>query len=141
VIDSGFASAQRLDQPAAGKTGTTNDAQSVWFVGYTPQRAAAAVIAGRNDLGQPIELNGLIIGGIQRYGASGSAFAAPIWGDAMKLIDDHLDYEDFVYPSTVPGAGQTFVAPPPKKKDRDRNGGGDGDGDNGNGNGNRRGGD
>ena len=49
VIESGFASAQALDQPAAGKTGTTQGGKAVWFVGYTPQRAAAAMIAGANE--------------------------------------------------------------------------------------------
>jgi membrane peptidoglycan carboxypeptidase len=127
VIDGGFASAQTLDQPAAGKTGTIQNANAVWFVGYTPQRAAAAMIAGANEQGTAISLEGLTIGGIPRYGASGSAFAAPIWGDAMKAIDDHLEYEDFVYPSTVPGAGQTYVPQPkpPKKKGPNGQGGGD----------------
>ncbi len=138
VIEGGFAYDQALDQPAAGKTGTTNEGKSVWFVGYTPQRAAAAMIAGANEYGSPQSLEGQIIGGFARYGASGSAFAAPIWGDAMKAIDDHLDYEDFVYPSTVPGAGEELPpAPkPPKKKPGDGDGPGNG---NGNGNGNGRG--
>ena len=146
VIEGGFASAQALDQPAAGKTGTTTGGKAVWFVGYTPQRAAAAMIAGVNQFGVGIELDGLVIGGFQRFGSSGSAFAAPIWGDAMKAIDDHLEYEDFVYPATVPGAGQSFVTQPkpPKRGDRDDDdgfgipdtggaGGGD-DGNNGRGN-------
>ncbi len=139
VIEGGFASAQALDQPAAGKTGTTQGGKSVWFVGYTPQRAAAAMIAGANEFGTPLGLDGLVIGGFQRFGSSGSAFAAPIWGDAMKAIDDHLEYEDFVYPSTVDGAGQTYV-PTPKPP---RGGGGDGDdhgGGGGNGGGNNGGG-
>jgi membrane peptidoglycan carboxypeptidase len=141
VIEGGFASAQALDQPAAGKTGTTQDGKSVWFIGYTPERAAAAMIAGANEYGVAIPLDGLVIGGYQRFGASGSAFAAPIWGDAMKAIDDHLEYEDFVYPSTVEGAGQTYV-PEPDPPKKNRGGGGDGDGPgngNGNGNGNGRG--
>jgi len=140
VIEGGFASAQALDQPAAGKTGTTTGGKSVWFVGYTPQMAAAAMIAGANQFGTPIGLDGQYIGGILRYGASGSAFAAPIWGDAMKVIDDDFDYEDFIYPSTVPGAGVTAVAPPPKPDRGGRNGGGDG-GDGGDGGGGGGGGD
>ena len=125
VIEGGFASAQALDQPAAGKTGTIQGAKAVWFVGYTPQRSAAAMIAGANQDGTALPLDGLTIGGVPRYGASGSAFAAPIWGDAMKRIDDHLEYEDFVYPSGVPGAGQTTV---PQPKPPKNNGHGNGRG-------------
>ncbi len=144
VIEGGFASAQALDQPSAGKTGTTNDGKSVWFVGYTPQRAAAAMIAGANEFGSPIPLPGQTISGTYISSVSGSGFAAPIWGDAMKMIDDHLEYEDFVYPATVPGAGvERPPAPkPPKKDNRRGNDGfgipdtdGAGGGDNGNGRG------
>jgi len=135
VIEGGFASAQALDQPAAGKTGTTNEGKSVWFVGYTPQLAAAAMIGGANQEGVPIPLAGQTIGGNYISSASGSGFAGPIWGDAMKIYDDFLDYEDFVYPSTVPGAGVTSAGPPPCKRKCGGGGGGPGNG-NGNGNGN-----
>ena len=40
-------------QISAGKTGTTNSQQSVWFVGYTPNLAAASMIAGANQEGSP----------------------------------------------------------------------------------------
>jgi membrane peptidoglycan carboxypeptidase len=137
VIEGGFASAQALDQPAAGKTGTTDGGNSVWFVGYTPQLAAAAMIGGANEFGTPIGLTGQTIGGTYIYSASGSGFAAPIWGDAMKVFDDYYDYVDFVYPSTVPGAGETSAAPPPcKRRCGGGNGGGGGGGGGGNGGGN-----
>src|SRR3546814_10095338 len=41
------------NQPSAGKTGTTNSANSVWFVGYTPTLAGASMIAGANADGSP----------------------------------------------------------------------------------------
>ena len=135
VIEGGFASAQALDQPAAGKTGTTTSATAVWFVGYTPQLAAAAMIGGANSAGQPIGLEGQTIGGNYIYTASGSGFAAPIWGDAMKIYDDSLPYENFVYPSTVEGAGETVPAPPPCQ--RRCGGGGGGHGGRGGGHGGR----
>ena len=37
-----------------------------------------------------------------------------MWGDAMKAIDDTLDYVDFVYPSTVPGRRCDHVCPAPE---------------------------
>ena len=53
--DSGFGAINglALDQPSAGKTGTTQDGKSVWFVGYTPQLATAAMIAGADSAGRP----------------------------------------------------------------------------------------
>ena len=47
----GYDAGTRLDQPSAGKTGTTSDSKAVWFVGYTPHLATAAMIAGANDDG------------------------------------------------------------------------------------------
>ena len=36
---------------------------------------------------------------------SASAYAAPMWGDAMRGVQDLLPDGDFVFPATVPGAG------------------------------------
>ena len=112
VIEGGFASAQALDQPAAGKTGTTSSGKSVWFVGYTPNMAAAAMIAGANEFGTPISLEGVSVGGSPIFGASGSGDAAPIWGNAMKVSDDRLENLPFVFPSTIIGAGQEVASAP-----------------------------
>jgi membrane peptidoglycan carboxypeptidase len=137
VIEGGFASAQALDQPAAGKTGTTNSGRTVWFAGYTPNMAAAAMLAGANEFGTPTSLEGVSVGGTTIFGASGSGFAAPIWGGAMQAIDDSLEDVPFVYPSTVPGAGQEFpVAPTSSSFDDDDD---DFDDDFGNGGGDDRG--
>jgi membrane peptidoglycan carboxypeptidase len=148
IAPGGFASAQALDQPAAGKTGTTQDGKAVWFIGHTPNMAAAAMIAGADEVGRPETLVGKTVGGAYISRASGSAFAAPIWGEAMKVVDDWLEYQDFVFPSSLPGAGQTTVPrpDPPSRPDRDNNGGGNGGGSNGGGgngggNGNGNGGD
>ncbi|MCW2815700.1 MAG: glycosyl transferase, family 51 [Nocardioides sp.] len=111
VIEGGFASAQTLEVPAAGKTGTTggaNGSPAVWFVGYTPTLATAAMVAGANEFGTPIGLDGQLING-SFVTASGSGLAAPMWGDAMKVIDDDLEFVDFESPD-VPGAGSTFVS-------------------------------
>jgi membrane peptidoglycan carboxypeptidase len=88
-----------LNKPSAGKTGTTSSAKAVWFVGYTPQLAAAAMIAGANAKGQPIPLEGLTVGGNYVSNASGSSFAGPIWGNAMRAIQDTLKWVDFVPPN------------------------------------------
>jgi 1A family penicillin-binding protein len=60
-----------ITAPVAGKTGTTNDATDVWFVGYTPSLVA-----------------GVWFGYDERRtisnGASGGRFAAPAWADFYK---------------------------------------------------------
>ncbi len=132
VIEGGFASAQALDQAAAGKTGTTNSGRTVWFAGYTSNMAAAAMIAGANEFGTPTSLTGVSVGGSTIYSASGSGYAAPIWGDAMKAIDGGLDNINFVYPSTVEGAG-VQVVPAPAPPPRTSSGGNNNGGNNGNG--------
>jgi penicillin-binding protein 1A len=58
---------------AAGKTGTTQDASDVWFVGFTP------------------ELVGTVWIGFDRRqrilrGATGGELAAPIWGRVMRRV-------------------------------------------------------
>ncbi|NHC22830.1 glycosyl transferase [Nocardioides sp. IC4_145] len=107
VIEGGFASAQNLGRDAAGKTGTTQNGQAVWFVGYTPNMAAASMIAGANESGTPKSLEGVNIGPTTIYGASGSYYAAPVWGNAMRGILDKLPPESFTPPSSVTSTGST----------------------------------
>jgi len=76
VVDRGTASAVRKKGfflPAAGKTGTTNDAKDVWFVGMTPDLVAGVWIGF--DQPKTIIPN-----------ASGGLLAAPVWADMMKTV-------------------------------------------------------
>ncbi|MCW2793487.1 MAG: glycosyl transferase, family 51 [Nocardioides sp.] len=101
-----------LSVPSAAKTGTTTDGQSVWYVGYTPQIATAAMIAGASkDGGKPIPLAGQTIGGQYIYEVSGSGFAGPMWAQAMQAIDDYLDPEDFVPPDLTAVEGVPTTVP------------------------------
>ena len=84
--------------PSAGKTGTIQGNRAVWFAGYTPQMAAVAMVAGANETGFPITLNGTYVGGSYIGEAFGSTVAGPIWGEAMAGISSQLDYEDFETP-------------------------------------------
>jgi penicillin-binding protein 1A len=61
--------------PAAGKTGTTDEAKDAWFVGYTPQLSAAVWV------GYPDE-------GVAMPGAQGGDYAAPVWGAFMEPASD-----------------------------------------------------
>jgi membrane peptidoglycan carboxypeptidase len=101
----------QLDQPSAAKTGTTQEGKSVWFMGYTPQLATAAMIAGANIDGTPFKLAGQVIGGDYISTASGSGFAGPMWGDAMQVIDKWLPFADFVKPDVRDVRGVQTVIP------------------------------
>ncbi|MEN8376756.1 MAG: PBP1A family penicillin-binding protein [Gemmatimonadota bacterium] len=81
VVDGGTAYTVRSPElgalpyevPAAGKTGTTNDATDVWFVGFTPDLLAGVWFGF--DLPTKI-----------RPGATGGTDAAPVWGEFMRTI-------------------------------------------------------
>ncbi len=96
----GFGSALALNKPSAGKTGTINSNMAVWFNGYTPTLATAAMIAGANSEGQPVTLNGRTVGGRYIGEAFGSTVAGPMWAQAMRAVQDSLPYEDFTPPSS-----------------------------------------
>jgi membrane peptidoglycan carboxypeptidase len=100
-----------LNQPSAGKTGTTNGNQAVWFIGYTPNLAAAAMIAGANSQGHWLTLNGQSVGGVHIEGAHGSTNAGPIWGDAMKVVQQYLPDTDFDSPNPRTIEGQSVTVP------------------------------
>jgi 1A family penicillin-binding protein len=57
----------------AGKTGTTNNATDVWFVGYTPELVGTVWIG----YDRPTSLGS---------GATGGRFAAPVWGRIMRQV-------------------------------------------------------
>ncbi|MBC7277310.1 transglycosylase domain-containing protein [Nocardioides sp.] len=111
LLEGGFASNEALSVPAAGKTGTINGNRAVWFMGYTPKLATAAMIAGANYDGTWKSLNGQVVGGSYIGSASGSGQAAPMWGDAMQVIDQYLKAQDFheVDPQVI--AGNTVDVP------------------------------
>jgi len=87
-----------LGQPSAGKTGTIQSNRAVWFVGYTPTMATAAMLAGANRQGHWVTLNGQVVGGSRIDSASGSRHAGPIWGGAMQAVQRWLPDRDFVRP-------------------------------------------
>jgi membrane peptidoglycan carboxypeptidase len=94
----GFGSSLAIDKPSAGKTGTNQNNMSVWFAGYTPTLSAAAMVAGANEFGEWVSLNGQVVGGSPIYEAFGSTVAGPIWGEAMAAASPKLAYEDFQAP-------------------------------------------
>ena len=108
----GFGQALTLDKPSAAKTGTIDNNAAVWFDGYTPEVATAAMIAGANSLGHPITLNGHTVGGRFIDVAHGSTVAGPMWAIAMRAIQDDIPYADFVPPGTTSNSANVGVPVP-----------------------------
>ena len=63
---------KQIGKPLAGKTGTTNDAKDVWFVGFSPDLAVGVYIG----FDKPRSLGNR---------ATGGALAAPIFRDFMQM--------------------------------------------------------
>ncbi len=95
IAPGGFGQALALSKPAAGKTGTINSNMAVWFNGYTPELSTAAMIAGANQQGHWVTLNGQTIGGRFVSAAHGSTLAGPMWAEAMRAIQDRLPATNF----------------------------------------------
>ena len=92
-VQGGTGTAANYGCPAAGKTGTTDEAKDAWFVGYTP-KLSAAVWVGYPDAG------------VAMPGAQGGTYAAPVWHDFM--LPAHGDYcDDFPEP-TEPASFSPF---------------------------------
>ncbi len=107
VVNSGTATrASWVGRPVAGKTGTTDDSKSAWFVGYTPQMSAAVMMTKADKKGRPVSLDGT--GG--NYSITGGSFPAAIWADfaSAALADEPIEY------FTEPGSDMpTTTAPAP----------------------------
>jgi penicillin-binding protein 1A len=84
-VQAGTGTAANYGCPAAGKTGTTDEAKDAWFVGYTPKVSAAVWVGYPNA-------------GIAMPGAQGGTYAAPVWHAFM--LPAHGDYcDDFPQPT------------------------------------------
>jgi penicillin-binding protein 1A len=84
-VQSGTGTAAGYGCPAAGKTGTTDEAKDAWFVGYTPH-LSTAVWVGYPDAG------------VAMPGAQGGTYAAPVW-HAFMLPAHGDDCDDFPLPT------------------------------------------
>lgn len=113
----GFANGTGLNVPSAAKTGTTQDNKAVWYAGYTPDMATAAMIAGVKKNGSPASLAGVSIKGapISFSAVGGSSLAGPMWAKAMQAIQGILPGTKF----DSPPKGQPVAAKP--KKDSNDN--------------------
>ena len=87
VVSNGTAKQANIARPQAGKTGTTDNYQDAWFVGYIPEMVTAIWVG--EDLPREMVYNGV------RYG---SWDCARIWGNYMKQIVEGIEPTDFIRP-------------------------------------------
>lgn len=88
-VSSGTGRAAALpDRPVAGKTGTTNDARDVWFVGYVPQLVTGVWLGNLDN--SPLGGN-----------ATGGGLAAPVWATYMRAAVAALPVESFARPQKM----------------------------------------
>jgi penicillin-binding protein 1A len=82
------AAAKVLGKPLAGKTGTTNNEQDAWFIGFTPH-LLSGVYVGYDQLQSMGREN------------SGAHAALPIWLEYRKAIEDRYPPDDFAPPEGI----------------------------------------
>jgi len=77
-----------LGRPLAGKTGTTNNEQDAWFMGFTPY-LLTGVYVGYDQLQS------------MGRGGTGASSALPIWLEYRKAVEDRYPPEDFAPPEGI----------------------------------------
>jgi penicillin-binding protein 1A len=132
VVEFGTGTAANIGRPQAGKTGTGQDYQDAWFLGYVPSLATGVWVGyARAEIPMPY---------VPGYGTGfGGVLAAPIWHDFMLMATQGMPVESFLTPSVsyyTPAPSPLSPSPSPTPAPST---GPPGNGNNGNGNGYGRG--
>ncbi len=101
VVEAGTGAAAQLgNRPVAGKTGTSDEARDLWFIGYIPQMVTGVWLG--NDDNRPT------------YGSSGSA--AYTWREFMEKAVEGMPVEKFPKRPKLEGRKGTIKAQSIKPK-------------------------
>ncbi|MGP3967866.1 transglycosylase domain-containing protein [Streptomyces sp. 6N223] len=113
VVENGSGSgAQELGIPSAGKTGTTDDNRSAWYVGYTPNLSTAIGMWRQADSEEDL-VEGEKMGFLSMYGTAGEeringgSLPLDVWVDYMKVATRGDEAERF---PDAPNVGETIYA-------------------------------
>ena len=98
-----------LGRPSAGKTGTTDNNMSAWYVGYTPQLSTAVMMAKSDKDGNMVTLEGT--GGLSSV--TGGSFPAQMWTAFNRGALEGLPVETFEMPGEWIAGGGSTVSPSP----------------------------
>jgi penicillin-binding protein 1A len=91
-IQSGTGVRANIGCPAGGKTGTTDNFNDAWFVGYTPHLATATWVGYPNALREMRSVHGISV--------AGGTFPAEIWAKFMKVAKGSY-CDDFQKPTST----------------------------------------
>jgi penicillin-binding protein 1A len=86
----GTGTAAQIGCPTAGKTGTTDNFNDAWFVGYTPHLSSSVWVGYPNALVEMRSVHGISV--------AGGTFPAAIWHDYMMVAHGD-DCESFPLPT------------------------------------------
>jgi penicillin-binding protein 1A len=92
--------AQLRNRPVAGKTGTSDEARDLWFVGYIPQLVAGVWLGNDNN----------------RPTSGGSGSAAATWREFMEKAVEGMPVENFPERPRLQGRVGSMKAQPIKPK-------------------------
>ena len=84
-LENGTATPANLGRPAAGKTGTTDEYETAWFIGYTPDLVTGIYIG--NDNRKPVGISGTEVSGL--------------WGTMMNKVVGGTKPTDFTMPPNI----------------------------------------
>ncbi|QBI52042.1 penicillin-binding protein [Streptomonospora litoralis] len=93
----GTAAALGIGRPAAGKTGTTDNAAAAWFAGFTPGLAGAVALGDPRGAAQH-PLRDVTIGGTFYPTVYGGTLPGPIWQQTMREATEGTREEPFPRP-------------------------------------------
>jgi membrane peptidoglycan carboxypeptidase len=121
VVESNFGTGtyvRRLGRPVAGKTGTSSDSRSAWFVGYTPQLSTAVAMYQVEKIkkdGKVVFSNAKMEGFGRHSSIFGGGYPAEIWTEYMEAALKGQPVKDF--PDPVYGGEIKHEAPVIKPTD------------------------
>jgi len=95
VVQEGTGSAAKLDRPVAGKTGTSDEARDLWFIGYIPQLVAGIWLGNDND--DPT--------------SGSSSTAAATWHEFMFKAVEGMSKSEFPEPPKLKRKGSIMAQP------------------------------
>ncbi|QGQ20761.1 PASTA domain-containing protein [Cellulomonas sp. JZ18] len=115
VVERGSAerNVKPLGRPIAGKTGTSNENKSAWFVGYVPQLATAVALSqlGEDDK-TPVTITPW--GGVREV--TGGSYPSALWATYMERVFAQPEYAeemDFPPRANVGGKPTATATPTP----------------------------